>query len=304
MRSGPASEALEPDVVIEGLGRCQDGLGDVGDVTGDGWPDLLLRRCAGEDLPDQPDLVEGRAEWPARMTTRAPVPERPPGLPAEVQRPPSAGGYVPVVPSVPAEALAPRPLLVARDLDGDGVDEAIFEFNGRAFAWRGGADIGDRLQAGVPDRALTGIDMAAASISRAWDLLDVDGDGARDLVLGGPPAPVGGGRDLGRVIAAGGQRSALAPRQENGEPGAEEEPAGPPGVAIFSGGPRAAVVDGAAPDAALGRHGLTLWGLGDFDGDGIGDLLVGTPPTAGGPPGVAVELHLGPVGEVVEGVAP
>ncbi len=285
-----AAQELVPDVVVDGLGRCQQGLGDVGDVTGDGRPDLLVRRCATDGVPEMPDLVAGRDTWPAELVTRMPVPETPPDSPPP---PPRAGGYVVGVVGSSPQPFAPQPLLVARDLDGDGVGDVVFEFGTRAFVWRGSADaeqLGARLRAGASDRAITGADFAGMSMSHAWKPMDFDGDGTTDVVLGQspPPATVSGDARVGLPL-------------QTGDP--EEMPPVKPTVVLFRGTPRGAVIAPERADRSLTRPGTALWAVGDFDGDGIGDLLVGTAPNRV-MVGLHLELLLGPVTDAEASVAP
>lgn len=134
----------------------------------------------------------------------------------------------------------------AGDLDGDGVPDVL-----------AGAPLGAGGHGEV--RALSGLDGALlwsaagpAPGSRCGHALaslgDVDGDGVADLAVGAPQDP-GGGRLAGGVEARSGADGAL--------------------LWTLSGG-------------AFDQLGLDLAGVGDVDGDALGDCAVGVPFDDGG----------------------
>jgi hypothetical protein len=133
------------------------------------------------------------------------------------------------------------------DVDGDGASEVL---TGAPFNTLGGANAGRAYlfsgATGAPLFVWTGAagDRLGFSIADAGD---VDGDGMPDVIVGAP-----GGMDA-------------------------------PGTArIYSGatGDELAVLNGSA---AADNFGVSVTGVGDVDGDGLGDVLVGAPrdPTVG-----------------------
>ena len=190
----------------------------------------------------------------------------------------------------------------AGDVDGDGLGDVFVSAPNRS-ASNGGLAGCVTLFAGSDGREL--ITWSGGSVERlGWsvaNLGDVDGDGLHEFALGGPRWS-GRGSDRGRVhlvSAAGGTARLVLEGELAGDwfgtsvaacgdfdgDGAADFAVGADrrdlagadqGRAyVFAlDGRRLATFDGAA---ANDRFGATLAGVGDFDGDGRGDLLVGAP---------------------------
>jgi hypothetical protein len=140
------------------------------------------------------------------------------------------------------------------DLDGDGLKDPVL-----------GAPFSDRDQSnGGTVYGITGIpkgDIGLAAANVAWtgedagdnarlpaSAGDLDGDGLEDLIVGAPYSDRGG-KDSGAVYVL------YGPATAGGSLGAAD-----------------AVLAGSAPGD---QAGLAAAGIGDFNGDGLGDLLVG-----------------------------
>ena len=283
---------LRPDVRITGLGHCARSLGDIADVTGDGRPDLLLRRCPGGNLPDLPGIVPGREDWPAEIQIDGAVVEtavmpsqdsvgaeasaRPLALDLVAGLPDPGGLILPVTLDPRSQGLdylreserrpdpsplgfmpAPPPLL-GRDLSGDGVADVLLGGSADMHVWLGGEDIGARMLTGRSDRIYLGASLAGAALSDAWAPADLDGDGDLELPLARHVPPPDGAN-------------------------AELPPPGP--LHVFDGDWQSRdVLDlsrGSPAAAATWQHpSLGLAGIADVDGDGRSDVLVATHPAA------------------------
>ncbi|MES2641688.1 MAG: integrin alpha [Myxococcota bacterium] len=152
----------------------------------------------------------------------------------------------------------------AGDLDGDGIDDILVGTNYQASTLfvvhgpaRGAIDLWDA------DRMLTLPALDAATVS------DLDGDGAREIVLGS-------GRDEDDPNGSGPGRIWVLPGEGAGT--ADEDDA----VAVLEG------------ETRYHRAGRSLGSAGDADGDGREDLLVGASSGRGSGAAVAY-LVLGPV---------
>lgn len=146
----------------------------------------------------------------------------------------------------------------AGDFDGDGVDDFLIGApdsgedgvltGGRAYLYRGG-QTGDERSA-MDLRFEESLDYDGFGSAVAGDS-DVSGDGWPDLLVGAPTAEGAAGIRAGKVY-------------------------------VYFGGPGAdtvadVVLEGDAPDAAFG----TSISLGDLDGDGVADAVIGAPATIG-----------------------
>ncbi len=195
-------------------------------------------------------------------------------LPAEVDPAPEHGAPA-------SQGAGELPELLAGDLDGDGVDEALALVPGRG----GGATLAiarARAAGGAPmlfvDRVLGGLPRSTLA-----GLADVDGDGAPDLVVLSPAGE--GGPNLsvywntaGAFDPAGAVTRVELPSGPAASWAAPRAPAGAPLFAVNAAG--AYAVDfragrAARVEALRGVEGGEAIAAGDVTGDGVVDLVVG-----------------------------
>lgn len=276
----PGRRAFAADLRITDLGRCDQPLAGVGDVSGDGIADIVGRRCPGNGLPDgvwvRPGGPRaGTAGDPAVVRMDAGVP----GGPAFDARaaagdttdvlppPPSPGrGYVGGAGGAGLNLIQPGdpvPLFVT-DIDDDGTADIVHVFRGNAHVWLGGPDIAADALANRTDRIYLGAGFSELARTRAWRTGDLDGDRAPDLLLA-DALPVGADGKATAIVRAD-ERTRVPLRLFRGERAAAE------------------VIDLAteAPDAQWTTPTQALWGMGDFNGDGAVDLLMADPALARG----------------------
>jgi len=252
---------------IHGLGPCTQGLAGTGELTGDWMADIVLRRCVAPGQPTQVRLLPGRATWPATLSAEDEPDILPPGEPAPPPPPatelPPGGGYLPAAPSRSLSAQMPDEVLIA-DLNGDGLDDVGLAFAGKTHLFHGGPGIQARALANRSSGLFQRVGFGAAPLTRSWGMLDADGDGRRDLILSHAIAPT-----LLACPSGGCERTAAAPADLP--------------LYVYTGaraGRRVLDPRLDAPDLRMQSPGNVLWGMGDFDGDGQADLLLGSAPGA------------------------
>lgn len=165
----------------------------------------------------------------------------------------------------------PRAVALLGDVDGDGLGDYAVGLPGGGnvmdsvfveFPQRGGGPTRRVTLTGVEPRARFGASVAAAG--------DVNGDGFADLLVGGP--------DYGLDATGGGDPIGSAYLYRGKPDGIEDAP-----TWIFIG------------DADTGKLGASLAGVGDVNGDGFDDVVVGV-PGAFSNKGQALVFHGAPTG--------
>ncbi len=256
------------DALVEGLGQCERSLVGVGDVSGDGLSDLVTRRCASDGVPDQLGYVEGKQDGlRGPLAVRGAIPDRPPPDPGQPRRPPPVAGYYrPPDAVIPSTLFERVPSALIEDFNDDDVADVAFEFSDKTHIFLGGEGIESRLMDGRSDRILMRAGTAGLAISRTWQRFDVDGDGTRDLMFTLIPED--------RLDDPFNQQ---APSRGN-TPSAEFEP-----IHLFT---TADTVQRSVLDLSRvpANHvwdadpSIQPWAIGDFNGDGIEDVLLGSHP--------------------------
>lgn len=195
-------------------------------------------------------------------------------------------------------------LALVHDLDGGGLADLMIGAPGTSFSHQGqGAAYVHTLEDGTRWMQVFGGGTNARMGYAVADIGDIDGDGVRDLAAGEPGADGAGLTDNGKVVAVSGATLqvlatlrgndageqlgfALAAWADIDGDGAAEWLAGAPFHSTMGQqGGRVLVVHGAdhAPWWAFfggyqGEHfGMALVGLGDTDGDGVAECVVGAP---------------------------
>jgi hypothetical protein len=154
-------------------------------------------------------------------------------------------------------------------LNEDGVKDVIIEFAGRSHFWYGGADLESRIAAGRSSGVMHGTTFGASGITRSWRVANIDADAASEFVMD----------------------TRLNDREAERRSRQGFVATGP--LRIFGlDALRGGILDSnTVPDVEWFHPDLLLWGLGDFDGDGFEDLLLGASPAQPG----FFALKFGPV---------
>lgn len=295
--------ALNPgdeDVNITGLGACTaSGLLGIGDVTGDGLPDIFVRRCPGGGVPDMPGLVPGRRDWPSGLTIDGavkasprvlppgPEPTADPGRPEDPPR-----GYVAFTPL--PKSLFDRPTSsFIQDVNQDGVLDLGFGFSDKTHVWLGGRNVAAHIKANRSDRVYLQAGFGGTSVSGSWQVTDLTGDGVKDLILTQRSGAAIAAADRpvpAPIVLGGGAIDAPRPGAVTG--GGREVQTEP--VKIYAGARTGKDILNLAedePDAIWQDQSLDLWLIGDFNGDGHDDLMMGSP---GQSSSSAYQVYFGP----------
>ncbi|MEO0425241.1 MAG: hypothetical protein AAF184_23090 [Pseudomonadota bacterium] len=163
----------------------------------------------------------------------------------------------------------------AGDVNGDGIDDLLIGARLRAWVLYGrDGPGGDRFEADVQlsnipfdSEATRGFELAGAGVSGAQGVIgpaDVNGDGIDDIIVSNPDAAVDGETGVGRVYVLYGRDDGdSTPFPSSVD--LEQLPEGD--------GSEGFVITGIKPRDGIGE----ALGVGDFNGDGRVDLLIGAP---------------------------
>ncbi|MFN8421862.1 MAG: hypothetical protein U0470_00190 [Anaerolineae bacterium] len=230
--------------------------------------DIVVRRCEGGGLPDQLGLVEGRPAGPATVKVAGAIePATPPDLPPAPGRPgtppepPGGGGYIQIDPRGPAMNIFDAlPTFFTEDLNGDGVLDIGFGLADKTHVWLGGRDLGTRLVEDRSDRIFLGAGLGGSMANRTWRPTDLNGDGRRDLALT--------------------QLRTLATAKVDAAGNATFESSASEPIHVFARDRAADDVIDVSSDPAddiWSDARYTLWAFGDFNGDHVDDVMLGSP---------------------------
>ena len=276
----PAKLDWKPQLTVTGMGPCADALAGAHDVTGDGVADLVVRKCA-TGMPTQLRVVPGRGTWPATIQLAGSTDTKasPSVLPTEEPQPPQpppGGGYGKGGNGSNAATCTDRgePVIFG-DLNGDGVLDVGMVVGEKSHLWYGGRDLAERMEANRTSGIILGGGVGGLAVTNGWRVADMNNDGTDDLVMTkDEPSFVQAMRAVPR--GAGGSDEHGAPKSGIGC----GMKLGRSAAVYTQGQIRRRVLDTVmdAPDLVWPSFGSTLWGIGDFNGDGVDDLLLGPMP--------------------------
>ncbi len=274
--------AFRSDLRFSDFGACDGVLAGLGDLDADGRDDIVARSCSEDEaLPDQLRVLKGAPSDASGRWIAPPLPGLGlfgggmAGLDQDrrqvVPRPGNRGYLALQSPRGPHEGLD-RPFFLT-DVSGDGVKDIVLPSGVHTHIWLGGPRIAERVASMQSDRIFLRVGFGMTSLSRSWAPRDLDGDGQLDLYLAmqrdaephhghGTPTRLKDPNNNLDVDFEPGARFYLADwqgRQVLDTRRLEPE-------ALWNGRARS---DG----EEAGAH---VWAMGDFNGDGIGDLLLAT----------------------------
>lgn len=226
----------DADLAVMGIGPCYSSLVGVADVTGDGVDDIVAKSCKAVDgVAKQIQVLEGRADWQPEQDLHETWLSRDALWRVRTDWTSSAMNL---------------PNYFLRDVNSDGFTDIAFSLDGTTHVWYGGTDLVRHQSLSRSNRVFLNASFGSLSYTRAWRPADLTGDGRKDLLL---TKFAGASRDSGFGSLS-------------GQP-----------IYVFQDGRGADLLDVAtAPsDAVWNDPSLVLWGMGDFNGDGHDDLLLG-----------------------------
>jgi len=233
---------LNVDAKVTGIGPCYDTLLGLSDVTGDGVADIVGTHCSMDATVDRLVVLAGGEQWPTKRDA----------LTGETVVPMAEAAMWQVRTSwVDAN---PLPMYFLRDVDADGVQDIAFSKEGTTHVWYGGDDLARKQGISRADRTFLNAAFGTLEYTRAWRPMDVDGDGRKDLVL----AKFDPAIDANNRNTFGSLQGVPLYIYQDGR-------AGEPTLDVLR----------VNAEAVWNDPNLVLWGIGDFNGDGHDDLLLG-----------------------------
>jgi len=279
--------AFRDDALMRDLGVCFRGLAGVADVSGDGVADIVARHCEGNGLPDRLEVLAGGADLRLRTETSGAEPATDPS--AIVERlldlsgaldggdvpPPDPGrGYLPS--GEQPSPFKPAPFFL-EDVNADDVRDIVLGFGENTHIWLGGPDVAERVAGHRTDRVYIKAGFGQMTMTQNWRPADLNGDGGQDLLLTGPTSSMLAGCQLvGSANRC--TPSAADPSRPGG--GQAAGAIGPTSLRFYQRDWAATDVldvETDAPQAVWETKVFAPWAMGDFNGDGKTDLLLGDP---------------------------
>jgi hypothetical protein len=224
------------DLAVMGIGPCYSSLVGVADVTGDGVDDIVAKSCKSIDgVAKQVQVLAGSTDWQPKQGYNETWLSR--DAMWRVRTDWTSGA-------------ANLPNYFVRDVNSDGVADIAFSLDGTTHVWYGGPELVRHQSLSRSNRVFLNASFGSLSYTRAWRPADLTGDGRNDLLL---TKFAGASRDSGFGSLS-------------GQP-----------IYVFQDGRGADLLDvsSAPSDAVWNDPTQVLWGMGDFNGDGLDDLLLG-----------------------------